>query len=160
MKFLDIGEVSAQSGVKPSALRYYEEAGLISSVFRHGLRRQFPPEVLLQLKLIAMGKTAGFSLDEIAGMFGRNGLPDLPRAVLHEKADAIDRQIHELIALRDTLRYVADCPAPSHMECPTFRRLVELAGKRGKAKPSRGNTTPRQRPAASAGARSQSDGDA
>jgi DNA-binding transcriptional MerR regulator len=131
MKLLDIGDVAAQSGLKPSALRHYEEAGLISSVSRHGLRRQFPPEVLLQLKLIAMGKSAGFSLTEIAGMFGRNGMPDLPRAVLHAKADAIDRQIRELSALSDTLRHVADCPAPSHMECPTFRRLVDVAGKRG-----------------------------
>lgn len=64
-------------------------------------------------------------------MFGVNGLPDLPRDVLHQKADAIDRQIHDLTTLRDTLRHVADCPAPSHMECPTFRRLVDLAGKRG-----------------------------
>lgn len=130
MKFLDIGEVSAQSGLKPSALRYYEEAGLISSVSRHGLRRQFPPEVLLQLKLIAMGKSAGFSLGDIAGMFGRNGMPDLPRAGLHQKADEIDRQIRELTALRDTLRHVAECPAPSHMECATFKRLMEVAGKR------------------------------
>jgi len=130
MKFLDIGEVSAKSGVKPSALRYYEEAGLISSVSRHGLRRQFPPEVLLQLKLISMGKSAGFSLEEIAGMFGRNGLPDLPRSLLHQKANEIDRKIQELRAVRDTLRHVADCRAPSHMECPTFRRLVNVVGKR------------------------------
>lgn len=147
MKFLDIGEVAEKSGNKPSALRYYEEAGLISSVARHGLRRQFAPEVLLQLKLIAMGKSAGFTLDEIAGMFGRNGMPDLPRATLHAKADAIDRQIRELTALRDTLRHVADCPAPSHLECPTFRRLVDVAGKRrergGKAeKPRKSDTRP------------------
>ncbi|WP_306958222.1 helix-turn-helix domain-containing protein [Agrobacterium tumefaciens] len=143
MKLLDIGEVAAQSGIKPSALRYYEEAGLISSVSRHGMRRQFPPEVLLQLKLVAMGKSAGFSLDEIAGMFGVNGLPDLPRDVLHQKADAIDRQIHELTALRDTLRHVADCPAPSHMECPTFRRLINVAGKREKIeRPKRGRSSP------------------
>ncbi|AYM07037.1 helix-turn-helix domain-containing protein [Agrobacterium tumefaciens] len=143
MKLLDIGEVAAQSGIKPSALRYYEEAGLISSVSRHGMRRQFPPEVVLQLKLVAMGKSAGFSLVEIAGMFGVNGLPDLPRDVLHQKADAIDRQIHELTALRDTLRHVADCPAPSHMECPTFRRLVNVAGKREKIeRPKRGRSSP------------------
>ena len=130
MKFLDIGEVSARSGIKPSALRYYEEEGLISAVSRHGLRRQFPPEVLLQLKLIAMGKSAGFSLQEIGRMLGRNGMPDLPRLVLHQKADEIDGKIRELTALRDTLRHVADCPAPSHMECPNFRRLVGVAGKR------------------------------
>jgi DNA-binding transcriptional MerR regulator len=137
MKFVDIGEVSAKSGIRPSALRYYEEIGLISSISRHGLRRQFRPEVLLQLKLIAMGKSAGFSLDKIAGMFGKNGAPDLPRAMLHQRADDLDRQIRELTALRDTLRHVADCPAPSHMECPTFRRLVEVVGKRRGTKDKR-----------------------
>ena len=139
MKFLDIGEVAERSGMRPSALRYYEEIGLISSIARSGLRRQFPPEVLLQLKLIAMGKSAGFSLDEISGMFGRNGAPDLPRGLLHEKADELDRQIGELAALRDTLRHVADCPAPSHMECPTFRRLVDAAGRQrsGRSTPKR-----------------------
>jgi len=103
---------------------------LISSISRRGLRRLFPTKVLLQLKLIAMGKSAGFSLDEIAGMFGKNDAPDLPRAMLHQRADDLDRQIRELTALRNTLRHVADCPAPSHMECPTFRRLIEVAGKR------------------------------
>lgn len=141
MKFLDIGEVCAQTGVKPSALRYYEEIGLIGSLFRHGLRRQFSPDVLLQIKLITMGQAAGFSLEEIAGMFGRNGKPDLPREVLHRKAHEIDEKIAQLKALRDTLRHVADCKAPSHMECPTFRRLVELSGKRGRMRLKRKGLT-------------------
>jgi len=136
MKFLDIGEVCASTGLRPSALRYYEEIGLVSSIFRSGLRRQFAPDVLLQLKLIAMGRAAGFSLKEIAGMFGTGGTPVLSRQLLHDKADALDRQIREQTALRDTLRHVADCPAPAHMECPTFRRLVDVAGKRGKARAS------------------------
>jgi DNA-binding transcriptional MerR regulator len=127
MNFLDIGEVARRSGVKRSALRFYETAGLISSVSRHGLRRQFPPEVLLQLKLIAMGQSAGFSLKEIASMFGSNGLPELPREVFRQKADQIEQQIRELTAARDTLRHVANYPAPSHLECPSFQRLVNAA---------------------------------
>ena len=130
MSLIDIGEVSRRAGVRASTLRYYEEIGLISSVARRGLRRQFEPDVLLQLALISMGKAAGFSLGDIATMFGRDGKPDLPRKDLHDRADALDRHIGELTALRDTLRHVADCPALSHMECPTFRRLVDLAGKR------------------------------
>ncbi|WP_442955509.1 helix-turn-helix domain-containing protein [Pectobacterium sp. 1950-15] len=130
MKFLDIGEIAERSGLTPSALRYYEEIGLIASVSRHGLRRQFAEDVLLQLRLITLGKSAGFSLQEIAGMFNKDGTPDLPRTTLHKKADEIDRQIHELTILRDTLRHVADCPAPSHMECPTFRKLVETTHRR------------------------------
>lgn len=128
MKFLDIGEVCSKSGLKPSALRYYEEAGLIASVSRHGLRRQFPPEVLLQLKVIALGKSAGFSLEEISGMFNRSGLPDLPRAVFQQKAEQIERKIQDLSALAEMLRHIAACPASSHMECPSFRRLVATAG--------------------------------
>ncbi|WP_407050075.1 helix-turn-helix domain-containing protein [Methyloraptor flagellatus] len=131
MKLLDIGEVAAATGIPPSTLRYYEEIGLVTSLARHGLRRQYAPDVVLQLRLIALGKSAGFALEEIAGMFGRDGLPNLPRDVLHERADALDQQIRELVALRDTLRHVADCPAPSHMECATFRRLVEVVGRRG-----------------------------
>ena len=130
MKMLDIGEVSQKAGIPASTLRYYDEIGLISSVGRHGLRRQFAPDVLLRLALISMGKSAGFSLEYISGMFGRNGKPDLPRQELHNRADDLDRQIRELTALRDTIRHVADCPAPSHMECPTFRRLVGTIGRR------------------------------
>lgn len=137
MILLDIGEVSRRAGVPPSALRYYEEIGLINSLSRHGLRRQFAPDVLVQLKLIGLGKMAGFSLDEIATMFGVTGRPELPRGLLRDKADAIDQQIADMTVLRDTLRHIADCRAPSHMDCPTFRRLLNGAGRTGltRAKP-------------------------
>ena len=134
---LDIGEVCERTGVRASALRYYEDVGLISSAARHGLRRQFGPEVLVQLKLIALCQGAGFSLADIAGMFGTGGTPALDRAALHRRADEIDRQIGELTALRETLRHVAECPAPSHMECPTFRRLLDGAGRRRPARRKR-----------------------
>lgn len=129
MNFLDIGEVAERSGVKPSALRHYEAVGLIASVSRHGLRRQFPPEVLLQLALIGLCKSAGFTLREMTAMFGRNGMPDLPRETLRAKAAEVGRKIDELTALRETLRHVADCPAPSHLECPSFRKLLAQAGR-------------------------------
>lgn len=46
MKALDIAEVSQKTGIPPSTLRYYDEIGLISSIGRHGLRRQFSTDVL------------------------------------------------------------------------------------------------------------------
>ena len=132
MKLLDIAEVSERSGMAPSALRYYEECGLITPLGRRGLRRQYGPQTLLQLSLIALGRAAGFSLAEIAGMFDRSGAPHLARADLHHRADALDQQIRNLTTLRNALRHVADCPAPSHMECPTFRRLVRMADSQGR----------------------------
>lgn len=127
---MDIGDVAARSGVAPSALRYYEEIGLIRSVGRHGLRRQFEPSVLLKLSLVGMGQTAGFSLTDIAGMFGENDRLQLPRAELQAKADEVQRRMLELRILRDALRHVADCRAPSHLECPSFRKLMRSASRR------------------------------
>lgn len=137
MKYLDIGTVAERAGVPPSALRYYEDIGLIKSVGRHGLRRQFEPQTLLQLSLIALAKSAGFSLAQIAGMFGPDGKPDLPRDEWRARAQDLDHQIRRLAALRDTLRHVADCPAPSHLECPTFQRLLREAGRQKPARPGR-----------------------
>lgn len=127
MKLLDIGVLAKKSGVPTSALRYYEEIGLISSVARHGLRRQFSSQTLTQLALISLGKSAGFSLDEIKGMFGKDGAPDLPRESFHQRADKLDQQIRELTALSAALRHVAECPATSHMACPTFRSFLRQA---------------------------------
>jgi len=127
MKSLDIAEVADRTGLPASTLRYYEDLGLIASIGRHGLRRVFGPDVLLRLGLIGLGRDAGFSLAEIASMLDRDATPDLPRSDLHARAEAIDRQIAELKALSELLRHMADCPAPSHLECPTFRGLLNAA---------------------------------
>jgi len=125
---VDIAEVARESGVPASTLRYYEEKGLIASTGRHGLRRTFGPQVLERLALIALGQAAGFSLQEIAAMFAADGRPRIDRHKLAAKADELDNAIKKMSAMRDGLRHAAACPAPSHLECPTFRRLVRAAG--------------------------------
>jgi DNA-binding transcriptional MerR regulator len=124
---LDIAEVAERSGLPASALRYYEEKGLISSIGRRGLRRLFDLGVLERLALIGVGRAAGFSLDELARMFGAGARPAIDRQMLGAKADELDRTIRRLGAMRDGLRHAAACPAPSHMECPRFRRIVRAA---------------------------------
>ena len=124
---LDITEVARRSGLPASTLRFYEEKKLIASVGRRGLRRLFDSGVLQRLALIALGRAAGFSLDEIAGMFGPDGRPRIDRQRLAAKANELDARIRELRALRDSLRHGAACPAPSYLECPTFRRLLQAA---------------------------------
>jgi DNA-binding transcriptional MerR regulator len=136
MADLDIGEVSRRSGVPPSALRFYEAQGLIASIGRNGLRRVFAGDVLEKLSLIALGRTAGFSLEEVAQMFGADGKPRIDRRKLAARAADLDGTIRRLIALRKGLRHAAACPAPSHLECPTFRRLMKGALKpAGRASP-------------------------
>ena len=142
MKILDIVEVAERSGVPASALRFYEEKGLIRSVGRRGLRRLFDADVLERLALIALGRAAGFSLAEIACMWGPNGRPHIDRQMLEQKADELDKTIRELSAIRDGLRHAAACRAPSHMECPKFRRILQGAA-RGEIRPRDGH---RRRP--------------
>ena len=121
---MDIAVVAKKSGLPASTLRFYEEKGLIASVGRRGLRRLFEPAVLERLALIALGRAAGFSLDEIALMFAPDGRPQIDRRVLAAKADELDATIEKLRTMRDGLRHAAACRAPSHMECPTFRSIL------------------------------------
>ncbi len=51
--------------------------------------------------------------------------------MLAGKADDLDATITRLTAMRDGLRHAAACPAVSHMECPTFRRILREAGAAG-----------------------------
>ena|SRR5688572_12745172 len=124
MRNLDIAEVAQQCGLPASALRFYEEKGLIRSIGRRGLRRLFPAGVVERLALIALGRSAGFSLDEIASMLTPDQRLKIDRQKLAEKAEELDATIRQLTAMRDGLRHAVACKAPSHMECPKFRRIV------------------------------------
>ncbi len=125
--FMDIAEVAKKAGVPASTLRFYEEKGLIRSNGRHGLRRLFDASVLERLSLIALGRSAGFSLEEIGRMFSTDGRTNIDRQALAAKAEELDATIRQLRAMRNGLRHAAVCPARSHLECPTFRKLMSAA---------------------------------
>lgn len=124
---MDISEVSKQTGIPASALRYYAQKGLIASVSEKGARRRFAAGVLDQLALIALGQAAGLSLDEVRSMLSPCGPPSIDRQLLAAKADEIDAQIRRLKAMSAGLRHAAACPAPSHVECPSFQKLLRAA---------------------------------
>ena len=130
MRPLDITEVAQRSGVAASTLRFYEQKGLIASIGRRGLRRVFASGVLERLALIALGRAAGFSLGEIALMFAPDGQVRIDRQMLTAKAEDLERTISKLSTMRDGLRHAAACAAPSHMECPNFRRYLQSAAAR------------------------------
>jgi len=126
---MDIGEVAKKSGIKPSALRYYESKGLIRSLGRKGLRRYYQKDVLDTLSLISLGRFVGLSLDEIKAMFLESGF-EVNRQLLLEKADLLDKKIQKLSAIRDGLKHAANCPEDNHLHCPTFRRYMNLSGRK------------------------------
>ncbi|WP_405120365.1 helix-turn-helix domain-containing protein [Pseudomonas leptonychotis] len=139
MKEIDIGKVSRRTGLPASTLRYYEEKGLIRSIGRNGLKRVFDESVIQRLTLIALGRGAGFALDEIAAMLNAGTQPAIDRTQLQAKADKLDRSIKHLSAIRDGLRHAASCPAENHLQCPKFQQLMSLAARttaRAKTKPA------------------------
>lgn len=146
---MDIAEVARRSGVPASTLRFYEERGLIVSIGRHGLRRLFAATVLERLAFIALGQSAGLSLDQIGQMFAPDGKLRIDRKLLALKADELDATIRKLSAMRDGLRHAAVCPAPSHMECPTFRRLLGTAMSGASSKRNKRASSKKRSPALS-----------
>ena len=142
---MDISEVARRSGLPASTLRYYEKRGLIASLAPQGTRRRFAPAVLDQLALVALGQAAGLSLDEVHSMLSPSGPPNIDRKLLAAKASELDATIRQLSAVRRGLRHAAACPAPSHAECPTFKKLLKAAAsgaldqqqRKSKPRPSR-----------------------
>lgn len=131
---LDIGDVARRSGFPASTLRYYEKKGLITSNGRHGLRRLFHHSTLQRLSLIALGRQAGFSLDEITHMLVTDGQPHIDRALLRDKANELDKTIKQLESMRDGLRHAAACKASHHLDCPNFNRILGIASKQQRRK--------------------------
>jgi DNA-binding transcriptional MerR regulator len=122
---LDIGDVASRSGMAPSALRYYESEEIIASVERKGLRRQFPPDVLTTLAVVAMCQQAGFTLEEIKLVLATGGGPRW-KAFAGRKRDQLRAQAEHLGAVADQLDHALRCPSANVFDCEHFQ--AALAG--------------------------------
>ena len=79
---LTIGEVAARSGVATSALRFYEEQGLIHSERNDSGHRRYPRAVIRRVAFIVFAQKIGLSLEET-----RTELATLPSNRVPERAD-------------------------------------------------------------------------
>ncbi|WP_373524842.1 heavy metal-responsive transcriptional regulator [Nostoc sp.] len=107
-KPLLIGQVTALSGVPIRTIRYYESLGLLTSSSRtEGGFRQFSLDVLTRLAFIKRSQNLGLSLEEIGDILNIYDKGKLPcgevKQKLEDKVNEIDRQIEELLTLRDEL---------------------------------------------------------
>ena len=123
---LDIGEVAARSGMAASALRFYEREEIIASVDRKGLRRQFRPEVLTTLGVVAMCRQAGFTLEEIKVLLATGGRPTWKDFVAR-KRDELRAQAEHLGTIADQLDHALDCPSSNVFDCVHFRAALQDA---------------------------------
>ena len=120
---LDIGEVAARSGMAPSALRFYESERIIASVERKGLRRQFRPDVMTTLGVVAMCRQAGFTLEEIKRVLTTGGGQKW-KAFAARKRDQLRTQAAHLDAIADQLDHALGCPSQNVFDCEHFRAAL------------------------------------
>lgn len=119
---LTIGEISERSNTAPSALRFYEREGLISSVRSSGGQRRYHRDVLRRLAFVKAAQRVGLSLDEI-----REALATLPDSRTPTAADwrrlsrswrpLLNRRITELERVRDRLDTCIGCGCLSLKVC-------------------------------------------
>ena len=119
---LTIGELGRRSGMAPSALRYYEELGLIRSTRAHSGQRRFERSTLRRLAFVRAARNVGLTLEEVAA-----ALATLPDGRAPTRADwlrlsrawqaRLDEQIAALQALRDDLGSCIGCGCLSLRRC-------------------------------------------
>jgi MerR family transcriptional regulator, redox-sensitive transcriptional activator SoxR len=119
---LTIGEVSKRSGVAASALRFYEERGLIASEQRESGQRRYQRHVLRRIAFVVFAQRIGLTLAEIAAELARldpNRVPsrrDWSR-LSEAWASRIDERIAELERLRRGLTECIGCGCLSLDRC-------------------------------------------
>ena len=120
---MTIGELARRAGVKTSALRYYEDLGLVLPTRRVSGRRRYGPEAAERLDVIQLAQRSGFTLAEIVVLmadFDRGKPSKRWRAMAQDKLAELDQQRVRLDQMRSLLRGGLEC------ECLDLRVCARL----------------------------------
>jgi len=133
---ITIGEVARRSGVAASALRYYEDRGLIESERAGSGHRRYPRAVLRRIAFIVFAQRVGLSLDEIDTELGKLPSEVVPTGrdwsrLSREWTSRIDQRIAELERLKVGLTECIGCGCLSLDRC----RLANPADRAGRQGP-------------------------
>jgi DNA-binding transcriptional MerR regulator len=130
-ELLTIGELSRRTGVATSALRYYEDVGLLRHATRVSGHRRYRPEAVGVVGAILLLRDT-FTLDEIRRlMAARSKSAGAWRELAQRKLVELDERIAEAQAARVAVEHALACPHEDIVTCPNFQHTVRLrlAGK-------------------------------
>jgi MerR family redox-sensitive transcriptional activator SoxR len=124
---MTIGEVAARSGLRTSAIRYYESQGLLPIAPRSGGKRVYDATILERLAVIDLAKTAGFNLAEIRSVLGVVGgrQPSTAWKTLTKRKRAeIDEQMRMLALMKQVVTSVGRCRCATLEDCGRAFRVA------------------------------------
>jgi MerR family redox-sensitive transcriptional activator SoxR len=123
-ELLTIGAVARESGKAASAIRYYEEIGLLPDPVRVSGRRRYPRDVVRTLAVIETAQRAGLTLDEIRLLLlvspGDGAATERLREVAERKLPELVALIERAELVRGWLEDAARCVCPTLDDCPLF----------------------------------------
>jgi DNA-binding transcriptional MerR regulator len=123
-RLLSIGELAERTGVAATALRYYDELGLVRPALRESGQRRYAPSAVAHVGVIVFFREVGFSLAEIGSLIAA-GDRRSQREIIDRKLAELTEQQHRLDVTRALLEHGRRCPADGLMECPRFWSIIE-----------------------------------
>jgi DNA-binding transcriptional MerR regulator len=129
---LTIGELASRTGVATSALRYWEELGLLPAPARVSGQRRYPPSAVGLVGVVLLLRDAGFTLREVEAFVASRlrAADDDWRELYQRKLTELDQRIAQAQAARTALTHGLACPHKDILECSNFAGVVaaRLAG--------------------------------
>src|SRR5687767_11288725 len=119
---LSIGELADRTGVAATALRYYDDVGLVRPSGRESGRRRYAESAVAEVGVVLFLREVGFSLAEIGELV--SGERESWQAVVDGKLAELEEQQHRLEVARTALEHARRCPAGEPVRCPRFWSII------------------------------------
>jgi DNA-binding transcriptional MerR regulator len=123
-RLLSIGELAERTGVATTALRYYDELGLVQPAARASGRRRYAASAVAEVGVIVFLREVGFSLAEIGRLVAGGERRSWQEIVDRKLVELADQQ-HRLDVARSALEHARRCPAGAPVRCSRFWSIIE-----------------------------------
>jgi DNA-binding transcriptional MerR regulator len=123
-RLLAIGELAERSGVATTALRYYDELGLVRPATRSSGRRRYAESAVAEVGAIRLFREVGFSLAEISSFLTACDRRSR-QAIIDRKLAELTEQQHRIDVAREALAHGQRCPAGDPLSCSRFWSIID-----------------------------------
>lgn len=122
---MSIGELAKRTGVAITALRYYDDLGLVRPITRASRQRRYDESAVRAVGVVLCLRDVGFSLAEIGELIASRAGTSRWSSLVDQKLAELAEQEHQLAVARTALEHARDCPAMDPSRCPRFWAIVD-----------------------------------